>query len=184
MRMYRLVTLLSAAGMTIGLAGCSSSPTTKAAQNTVTTTSAATTTSASTATTTSTLAPSTTTAPTSVPTLGQPVGNFAQGQGFGEVKPSTVFNGGDPTGYVSDITWNSWGGSTAEGDGISDYVGPNQSVAQGTQEPVTIIAFQLGTCGGKLMYQAVEWYFPQHGGAFDPNQYEDICNGTYYPPTP
>jgi len=63
--------------------------------------------------------------------------------------------------------------------GTSDYVGPNQTVAGGTQESVTIVAFDLGTCDGKLMYQAVEWYFPQHGQTFDPRQYENICTGTY-----
>jgi hypothetical protein len=115
-----------------------------------------------------------------VPVLGQPVGDFGyNSQGFGEVRPITVFNGGDPTGLVTGITWSSWGGSTATGTGTSDYVGPNQTVAGGTQEPVTIVAFDLGTCGGKLMYQAVEWYFPQHGQTFDPSHYEDICTGTY-----
>jgi hypothetical protein len=31
------------------------------------------------------------------------------------------------------------------------------------------------------MYQAVEWYFPQHDQAFDPDRYENICTGTYVP---
>ena len=117
--------------------------------------------------------------PAAVPVLGQPVGVFTNGRGFGEVRPATVFNGGDPTGLVMGITWSSWGGSTAIGTGTSDYVGPNQLVATGTQEPVTIAAFNLGTCDGKLMYQAVEWYFPQHGQTFNPSQYENICTGTY-----
>ncbi|HTT86427.1 MAG TPA: hypothetical protein VMF60_03570, partial [Acidimicrobiales bacterium] len=29
---------------------------------------------------------------------------------------------------------------------------------------------------------AVEWYFPQHGQAFDPDNFEDACTGQYYPP--
>lgn len=115
-----------------------------------------------------------------IPVLGQRAGDFdVDSQGFGEVRPATVFNGGDPTGLVTDITWSSWGGSTATGTGTSDYVGPNQTVAGGTQEKVTIVAFDLGTCGGTLMYQAVEWYFPQHGQNFNPSQYEDICTGSY-----
>jgi hypothetical protein len=116
---------------------------------------------------------------TSRPVLGQLTGDFAHGQGFGKVRPTTVFNGGDPTGLVTSITWSSWGGSTATGTGTSDYVGPNQTVAGGTQEKVTIVAFDLGTCGGKLMYRAVEWYFPQHGQSFNPSQYEDVCTGSY-----
>jgi hypothetical protein len=86
---------------------------------------------------------------------------------------------GDPTGVVTGITWHSWGDSTAIGTGISDYVGPHQTVAGGTREPVTIVAFDLGTCDGKLMYQAVEWYFPQHHQALNPRLYEDVCNGSY-----
>lgn len=115
-----------------------------------------------------------------VPVLGRPAGLFTTNSGgFGQVRPATVFNGGDPTGLVSGISWSSWGGSTATGKGTSDYVGPNQTVAGGTQEPVTIVAFDLGTCDGKLMYQAVEWYFPQHGQSFNPGQYENICAGTF-----
>jgi hypothetical protein len=114
-------------------------------------------------------------------TLGQLVGNFFDGRGFGQVRPSVVFNGGDPTGYVGDVVWKSWGASTAVGTGVSDWVGPDQAVYQGTQEPVVLVAFHLGTCDGKVMYQALEWFFPEHGETFDPTQYEDICTGTYVP---
>jgi len=118
-------------------------------------------------------------APAVAPTLGQLAGVFANGTGFGQIRPAEVYNGGDPTGLVNKITWQSWGGATATGTGTSTYVSANQPVAAGTPQSVTIVAFQLGTCGGKLMYQAVEWYFPQHGQAFNPNQYENICTGTY-----
>ena len=125
-------------------------------------------------------APPPTPPPAAAPTLGQPAGDFAHGSsGFGQVKPSKIFNGGDPTGLVTDVVWSSWGGAQATATGTSDYVGPNQSVAQGTEQSATVDAFNLGTCDGKLMYQAVEWYFPQHGQAFNPNQYENICTGTY-----
>ena len=116
-----------------------------------------------------------------VPTLGQPAGVFAHGQGFGQVRPPKIFNGGDPTGLVTHVVWRSWGGAQAVATGISDYVGPGQTVAGGRQEPVTVVAFNLGTCDGRLMYRAVEWYFPQHKQAFDPSHYEDICTGTYVP---
>ena len=116
-----------------------------------------------------------------VPTLGQPAGVFAHGQGFGQVKPSRIFNGGDPTGLVTQLVWTSWGGAQAIATGISDYVGPNQTVAGGKEEPAAVVAFKLGICDGRLMYQAVEWYFPQHKQAFDPGRYEDICTGTYVP---
>lgn len=121
------------------------------------------------------------TAPAAVPVLGRLAGVFAQGQGFGQVKPAKIFNGGDPTGLVTKITWSSWGGAQAVGAGMSDYVGPGQSVATGKQKPVTVIAFKLGTCHGTLMYKAVEWYFPKEGQSFSPGRYENICAGTYVP---
>lgn len=119
--------------------------------------------------------------PAAAPVLGQLTGAFAHGTGFGQAKPSRIFNGGDPTGLVTGISWTSWGGAQATGTGTSDYVGPNQSVATGTQEPVTVVAFHLGTCDGKLMYRAVEWYFSQHGQAFSPGKYENVCTGSFVP---
>lgn len=119
-----------------------------------------------------------------MPTLGRPAGLFAHGEGFGQVRPPKVFNGGDPTGLVSHITWKSWGGARASGTGSSDYVGPGQSVATGTQQPVTVIAFNRGTCHGRYMYRAVEWYFPAHGQRFNPHRYENICTGAYVPAAP
>lgn len=118
-------------------------------------------------------------APSTVPTLGRLAGNFAHaGKGFGQVRPSEIFNGGDPTGLVSHVVWTSWGRPKTVGTGWSDDVGPNQRVSTGTEEPATVVAFNLGTCGGTLMYQAVEWYFPQHGQVFNPHRYENICTGT------
>src|SRR5690242_5464978 len=34
-------------------------------------------------------------------------------QGYGEVRPRVIFNGGDPTGLVQNISWTSWGGEQA-----------------------------------------------------------------------
>ncbi len=83
--------------------------------------------------------------------------------GFGRAKPAEISLGGDPTGVVTGITWTSWGGDTATGTGTSTYVGPNQSAAQGVEETATVVASDLGTCGGGAAYQQVKWYFPQQG---------------------
>jgi hypothetical protein len=115
--------------------------------------------------------------PVRLPTLGRPWGSYQEG--YGQVRPDGISNGGDPTGIVSAVRWQSWGGSKAIGTGISDYVSGNQTVAAGSQEPVTVVAFNLGMCEGKLAYRAIEWYFPQHGEAFNPNQYINICTGDY-----
>jgi hypothetical protein len=114
-----------------------------------------------------------------VPILGQAVGTFFDGQGFGQIRPTIVYNGGDASGDVSAVTWSSWGGPIAVGTGTSYWVGSSESVAGASPEPVTIEAFNRETCAGKPMYGAVEWYFPEHGEHFDPTQYEDICTGQY-----
>ena len=113
--------------------------------------------------------------------LGQVAGDFSHGTGFGQVRPPVIDNGGDPTGIVTKIAWQSWGGAQATGTGTSVYVSGSQPVAAGTEQSATVVAFNLGTCDGKLMYQAVEWYFPQHGQSFSATHYEDICTGTYVP---
>lgn len=118
-----------------------------------------------------------------VPTLGLRTGLFGiSGVGFGQVRPKGVYNGGDPTGLVTSITWHGWGQPQSVGTGRTVYVAPNQSVAQGAIEPVRIVAFDLGMCNGHYMYAAVEWYFPQHKQVFDAGQFEDVCIGAYYPP--
>lgn len=95
------------------------------------------------------------------------------------MKPSTVDNGGDPTGVVTNIKWRSWGSRRAVGAGTGLYVASDKSVAEGSYESTTIVAFNLGTCKGKYMYQSVEWYFPRHGQHFDPSHYINICTGQY-----
>jgi RNA polymerase sigma factor (sigma-70 family) len=114
---------------------------------------------------------------TAEPTLGQVWGDSQLG--YGQVRPTSIFNGGDPTGSVSNVVWQSWGGPQATGTGIAEYVAPDQIVADGTQEQATVVAFDLGVCQGKFMYQAIEWYFPEEGQAYDPSDYIDICTGTY-----
>ena len=117
-----------------------------------------------------------------MPTLGQLAGIFANGgTGWGQVRPAEISNGGDPTGMVSDISWISWGEAQAIGSGTGDYVGQGQTVAQGSTEAARVIAFDPGMCDGRYMYRAVEWFFPQHGQSFDPDRFEDICTGQYFP---
>jgi hypothetical protein len=83
--------------------------------------------------------------------------------GFGQVRPAEISLGGDPTGVLSGITWQSWGGATATGTGTSTYVPPDETVAQGSQQSATVEAFDLGTCGGAPAYREARWYFPEEG---------------------
>jgi hypothetical protein len=113
------------------------------------------------------------------PTLGVSGAFGASGAGFGEVKPAEISLGGDPTGVLGGITWQSWGGDQATGTGTSTYVGPGQTAAQGTVETATVVAFDLGTCKGAPAYQEVEWYFPEQGQtlASGSSSTIDACTG-------
>jgi hypothetical protein len=114
----------------------------------------------------------------------QPIlaGPWASNQeGYGHVKPARVYNGGDPTGLVTRIHWITWGHSKATGTGTATWVGPHQVVAEGRPQSARIVLFQLGTCHGRRAYDAVEWYFPQHGQHFNARQYINACTGAYYP---
>lgn len=111
------------------------------------------------------------------PTLGRVWGQNQQG--YGTVRPAKVFNGGDPTGMIWDITWSSWGDEQARGTGTANWEPPGASVADSVNQPATIVAYNLGTCDGQLMYQAAKWYFPGKGEAFKPAGHYNICTGGY-----
>jgi hypothetical protein len=111
------------------------------------------------------------------PTLGRAWAPSVKG--YGTVRPARVFNGGDPTGDIWEITWSSWGGEQATGTGTSYWEPPNASVAGSVKEPATIVAYNLGNCNGQLMYQAAKWYFPGKGEIFDPAGHYNICTGDY-----
>lgn len=97
--------------------------------------------------------------------------------GYGDVRPTEIFNGGDPTGHVWDVTWRSWGQSRAIGNGMGFTFA--RYVADGHREPATVVAFDLGTCGGKVMYRKIDWFFPQRNEHWVPTRYINICTGRY-----
>jgi hypothetical protein len=113
-----------------------------------------------------------------VPVLGQSRGIT---EGYGSAQPTIISNGGDPTGIVTDVSWQSWGGPEAVGTGTGYYDPPNVPVHQATMEKAIVVAFDLGTCAGQYMYQGVEWYFPESGGSFNNTTDLNICSWTYYP---
>jgi hypothetical protein len=100
-------------------------------------------------------------------------------RGYGEMERSTIDNGGDPTGLVEHIRWQSWGGSRAIGSGSAEWLGPNQFSYQATPAAATIVAFNLGVCRGRLAYTAIAWYFPEHDQHFTPSTHINICTGEY-----
>lgn len=44
-------------------------------------------------------------------------------------------------------------------------------------EPATVVVFRRGTCAGKPSYNAVYWYFPQHGQRLSSDRYFNACTG-------
>lgn len=114
----------------------------------------------------------------SVPILGGP---FAPDQeGYGTVRPPNVFNGGSPSGRISDITWSTWGQREAVGNGMGWYQGPEDpDVASGSSEPARIVAWDLGKCQGKYAYRKVTWYFPQFGETLVRENTYDLCSYDY-----
>jgi hypothetical protein len=112
------------------------------------------------------------------PTLGvhsPPELQCVDALGFGEARPVTINYCGDPGSVLDDIHWKSWGGRQAVGAGKGAYQGMNGWMP-GT---ATVVAFDLGSCGSKPAYQAMEWYFPADGEHFDPSEYNDLCTNQY-----
>jgi hypothetical protein len=87
-------------------------------------------------------------------------------KGFGQVKPTTIYLGGDPTGLVCRIRWASWGGQFAVGTGTGYYIGPHQVVAAGHQAPAVVVLYHLGSWRGRPAYTKFQWYFPQNGSTY------------------
>ena len=118
----------------------------------------------------------------SAPTLGVSSAT-PNGRGFGQVEPSRVDFGGDPTSFVSGVKWQSWGGARAIGHGKAIWVWPGWCVAcGGVRLPATVVAFGLTTCQGQSAYAYVEWFFPGRGQSFSRRLAgENICTGA--PPT-
>jgi hypothetical protein len=80
---------------------------------------------------------------------------------------------------IRHIHWSSWGSAQAVGSGISEYVAPGQIGAEGRPESARVVLFHLGCCRERRAYDAVEWYFPQHGQHFRLRTYIDSCTGQY-----
>lgn len=56
--------------------------------------------------------------------LGSSKCDAAFGAGWGQAAPPIIFNGGDPSGSISQIHWTSWGGPVAFGYGLNPIFKP------------------------------------------------------------
>lgn len=101
-------------------------------------------------------------------------GAFLHGKGFGTIKPPTVFLGGDPTGRVSSITWQNWGGQRATGYGQGWC--PGSSVANGHRCQAALRASSLGLCHGRRAYRSMLFLF-KSGTTWTVGSRWNICRG-------
>lgn len=102
------------------------------------------------------------------PTLGPAYYPEPYQEGFGHVRPATIYQGGDPTGLVCRIHWFSWGGRAAIGEGTGWYVGPRQSVNEGHPALAVVVLSKLGRWQGHSAYLRYQWYFPDGNGLRNP----------------
>lgn len=92
------------------------------------------------------------------------------GEGWGMVKPSTIYNGGVPSGLVKNIRWTSWGGDTAEGQGETSIYRPEGGYYD-EAVPILLRAYSIGTCSltGPRAYLQLSVSRPSYpGGPFGP----------------
>ena len=80
------------------------------------------------------------------PTLGAKAFSAPYGYGFGTVQPRSIYNGGDTSGLVEEISWQDWGESTAYGTGLGHQFRPNGGYYDKPVK-VRLQARDLGTCG-------------------------------------
>lgn len=91
-----------------------------------------------------------------------------KGEGWGTEKPAKIFNGGDPSGLVTQIHWKHWGEAVAVGRGRNPIFRPKGGYYP-REVPIKLRASAIGTCGGKSAYTHLSVSEPSRpGGPFGP----------------
>jgi len=87
------------------------------------------------------------------PVLGAKSFAGQNGVGWGTYKPREIYNGGDPSGMVTDIDWTGWGTADAVGYGKTSIFKPGGGYFPGLAR-AELRATALGHCtpGGPLAY--------------------------------
>jgi hypothetical protein len=93
------------------------------------------------------------------PTLGvaHPSG-LPDATGLGTVRPATFSLASMATGTIRQISWDSWGGPQATGHGV------HYDSTTNPDQPIRLVAQDLGTCGGQLVYRQIEEMNPGSSG--------------------
>lgn len=89
-------------------------------------------------------------------------------RGFGTAQPGEIHSGGSGSStYAYDLTWRDWGSDRATATGLGS------SPVDG--EPVTVVAFEPGQCGGQRAYTKVAYFSPGQGETFESASTLDVC---------
>jgi len=83
--------------------------------------------------------------------LGGVVYGGEHGEGWGTSNPETIYNGGDPSGLISDVHWSSWGGAVARGHGRNSIFKPHGGYYR-HQVTIQLKAERIGSCEGRSAY--------------------------------
>ena len=97
--------------------------------------------------------------------LGSRAFALPDGSGWGTARPSKIFNGGDPSGLVSDIHWRSWGGPSASGSGLTSIFKPAGGYYRRLVR-VQLRAQAIGRCSsrGPRAYTLLQFRVPSRPG--------------------
>ena len=87
------------------------------------------------------------------------------GSGFGTPHPSSISNGGDPSGLVTNIHWTGWGARVADGTGLNAILQP-QGGYYAQRVTIELRASSLGRCTrtGPRAYQELDVREPSRPG--------------------
>jgi hypothetical protein len=96
------------------------------------------------------------------PVLGSPAHLAPAAQGWGKAHPRHVFNGGDPSGEVAQLTWRHWGEATATGRGVTWLLRPEGGY-YARPGRIVLRAEGLGACpDGISAYTLLEYRVAHH----------------------
>lgn len=70
------------------------------------------------------------------------------GEGWGTAQPAKIFNGGDPSGLVTQIHWKHWGSKASIGHGLNAIFKPHGGY-YGKLVHIELRAYDLGRCSSK-----------------------------------
>jgi hypothetical protein len=99
------------------------------------------------------------------PVLGSHAFAGKYGTGWGKYRPSTIFNGGDPSGLITKIHWKHWGRKKASGFGLNAIFRPEGGYYRKLAR-IQLSASNLGHCaaGRPLAYRHLSFRVPAKPG--------------------